>query len=96
MLSVAMAVGMLLPTTMNAQDFFIRNGGDNNEYRDAGVSIGGMTGDNPDAGITIGGLTPETPSAPIENGLVVMLAAGACYTLIKNKTDNLKNKKGDN
>ncbi len=83
-LSMVMAVGMLLPMTMNAQsDGFFRGNGDNYMNREGGVSIGGMTGDNPDAGITIGGLTPETPSAPLGNGLVVMLAASACYTLIK-------------
>lgn len=78
-----MAFGILLPMTMNAQDGFFRGDNDNNMYRDNGVTIGGMTGSNPDAGITIGGLTPETPSVPLESGLVVMLAASACYTLIK-------------
>ena len=80
-LTLAMALGMLLPRTMNAQsDGFFRGGNnDNSEYRDA-ISLGGngmSLGDNP---------TQENPS-PLGSGLMVMVAAGAGYVALKKKED---------
>lgn len=78
-LSMAMAVAMSLPMTVNAQDFFIRGGGDNYDNRDE-ISLGGngmSLGDNP---------TQENPT-PLGSGLLIMVAAGAGYVALKKKED---------
>ena len=76
-LSVAMAIAMSLPMTVNAQDFFIRGGEDNHENRDG---EGG-------AGLALGGMTPQGTNepAPLGSGLLIMMAAGAGYAILKKK-----------
>lgn len=80
MLSMAMAVGMLLPATMNAQhtDGFFRNNGDNYENRDGGTSAG-LYFDQPHQ--------YNDPTAPVGSGLLILVAAGAGYTLLKKEED---------
>lgn len=80
MLSMAMAVGMLLPATMNAQhtDGFFRSNGDNYENRDGGNS--GLNLQDPQP-------YDPTPSAPVGSGLLIMVAAGFGYSLLKKKED---------
>ena len=77
-LTLAMALGMLLPTTMNAQsggsDNWFRGGSDNYENRD-GVAA--------EIGIT----NQQMEQAPIGSGLLIMVFAGAGYALIKKKED---------
>lgn len=78
MLSMAMAVGMLLPATMNAQhtDGFFRSNGDNYENRDGGNS-----------GLNLQDPQNQDPTVPVGSGLLIMVAAGLGYTLLKKKED---------
>ena len=81
-LSLAMALGMLLPTTTNAQnDGFFRGNMDNYENRDAGINS------NDGAGISNWGIGEEVP---LGSGLLVLAAAGAGYAALRRK----RNKKG--
>ncbi|MBQ7533574.1 MAG: hypothetical protein IJT45_07820 [Bacteroidales bacterium] len=77
MLSLAMALGLLLPTTMNAQtDGFFRGGGENYENRDV----------NPSGSLSLGPTQYENPSeAPIGSGLLILTIAGAGYVALKKK-----------
>ena len=81
-LSLAMAAGMLLPMTTNAQqtDGFFR-GGIDNYNRDGGLS-------NQTFGQDVGG-GPQTPTelVPLGSGLLIMMTAGAGYALLKKKED---------
>lgn len=81
-LSLAMALGMLLPTTTNAQnDGFFRGNMDNYENRDAGINS------NDGAGISNWGIGEEVP---LGSGLLVLAAAGAGYAAMRRK----RNKRG--
>lgn len=81
-LSLAMALGMLLPTTTNAQnDGFFRGNMDNYENRDAGINS------NDGAGISNWGIGEEVP---LGSGLLVLVAAGAGYAAMRRK----RNKRG--
>lgn len=72
--------GLFVSTTMNAQgtDFFFRVDNDDNYDNRA------------DKGITIEGMNHENPIAPLGSGLLIMVAAGAGYTVIRRKR-SLKN-----
>lgn len=78
-LSLAMALGLLLPTTTNAQDGmdgFFRSGGENYENRDV----------NPSGSLSLGPTQYENPSeAPIGSGLLILTIAGAGYVALKKK-----------
>ena len=83
-LSLAMALGLLLPTTMNAQtDGFFR-GGEDYENRD-GMSLGGTSFENPgQGGMSLGGTTQENPLT-LGSGLIIMIAAGGAYAITRRK-----------
>ena len=75
MLSLAMALGMLLPMTTNAQsDGFFRGGFDNYENRDGDIHIDDGTG-----------MTNEQFGAPLGSGLLILAAAGAGYVVARRK-----------
>ena len=79
-LSVMMMAGMLVPVSVFAQsDGFFRGGG-NNEYRDGGLS-------NQTFGSETGGPQAPTDIVPLGSGLLIMMTAGAGYTLLKKKED---------
>ena len=84
-LILAMAIGLLLPMTTNAQnggtDNFFRGGGNDNYENRGTVAIN--TGGE---GFTLGGATEADP-APLGSGLLVMVAAGAGYAFLKKKED---------
>ncbi len=74
-LSLAMALGLLLPTTMNAQtDGFFRGGEDYENRTD-------------DATISTNGITNQSFNTPIGSGMIILVAAGLSYTLLKKKED---------
>lgn len=92
-LSLAMAIGMLLPATMNAQtDGFFR-GGEDYENRDGGgvylIDNQQFAGNNHGEG----NINNQSFDVPIGSGLIIMLAAGGAYVLKKrkNKSINPKN-----
>ncbi len=75
MLSLTVAAMLLLPTTSTAQsDGFFKNY--DNGDRDGDIAI-------------TGGLTNQTfgQEAPLGSGLLIMLAAGAGYAILKKKED---------
>ncbi len=77
-LSLAMAIGMLLPATMQAQtDGFFRGGNDNYENR-GDVTIPG----NDESGISNYGIG-ET--VPLGSGLLILTAVGAGYAISRRK-----------
>ena len=87
MLSVAMAVAMSLPMTMNAQsDGFFRGNGGGYSNRDAGIGLGNMNNETP-GGMGLGGMTQEEP-APLGSGLLILTAIGAGYAALKRKQHN--------
>ena len=83
MLTLAMALGMLLPTTMNAQsDGFFRGDNDGDQYRTE-TGFGNETfGANDNYG-------PYTTNdvAPLGGGMMILVAAGAGYIALKKKED---------
>ena len=94
-LMVSMAVGVLLPRTVGAQDLFSGNPINNQTF---GVSNGGnitnqMFGISAEANITnqtFGNstestITNQTFGVPLGSGLLIMLAAGAGYASLKRK-----------
>jgi len=81
-LSLAMALGMLLPAASHAQsDGFFRDGGDY-ANRDGG---GGYNLNNEGFGNSNFNLQNQTFGAPLGSGLIVMLAAGGAYALVRRK-----------
>ena len=90
-LSLAIALGMLLPATMQAQtDGFFR-GGEDYENRDGGGSYDINTqqfGSDVNGGYNIGTQNFGQEAAPLESGLIIMLAAGSVYALKKRKQQN--------
>ena len=81
-LSLAMAWGMLLPAASHAQsDGFFRDGGDY-ANRDGG---GGYNLNNEGFGNSNFNLQNQTFEAPLGSGLIVMLAAGGAYALVRRK-----------
>ncbi len=76
MLSLTVAAMLLLPTTSTAQsDGFFKNYDNGDRTGDDTEITGGLT--NADFG----------ESAPLGSGLLVMLAAGAGYVILKKKED---------
>ena len=84
-LSLAMAWGMLLPAASHAQsDGFFRDGGDY-ANRDGG---GGYNLNNEGFGNSNFNLQNQTfgqDPAPLGSGLIIMLAAGAGYAVMRRK-----------
>ena len=75
-LSLAMAVGMLLPMTTNAQsDGFFRGGYDSYNSRDE-ININSNTG---------GGIQNDDFGAPLGSGLLILTAAGAGYAITRRR-----------
>lgn len=75
-LAMAMAVGMLLPMTVNAQDFFFRGGNDDYENRDGSESVS-ITTNTQNFG----------ESAPVGTGLLIMTVLGTGYAFLKKQED---------
>ena len=99
--SLLLAVGMLLPSHLPAQEQNGRPGGlfgettptvsDGLMRRNEGTAGGYFTGQG--FGATSGNITGQTFGAPLSSGLLVMLAAGAGYATIKSrKKQNRKEK----
>ena len=99
--SLLLAVGMLLPSHLPAQEQNDRPGGlfgetaptasDGLMRRNEGTAGGYFTGQG--FGATSGNITGQTFGAPLSSGLLVMLAAGAGYATIKSrKKQNRKEK----
>ena len=87
-LSLAMALGMLLPAASHAQsDGFFRDGGDYaNRNGGGGYSIGTQQfGSDANGGFNIGTQNFGQEAAPLGSGLIVMLAAGGAYALVRRK-----------
>lgn len=83
-LSLAMALGMLLPMTTNAQsDGFFRGSMDNYDNRTAGIDS------DEGAGISNWGIGEEVP---LGSGLLVLAAAGAGYALARRKRNYKTNR----
>lgn len=81
-LSLAMALGMLLPTTTNAQnDGFFRGGNDNYDNRGGAMSGIHIDGDT-EGGITNADFGEEVP---LGSGLLIMVAAGAGYAAMRRR-----------
>ena len=83
-LSLAMALVMLLPAASHAQsDGFFRDGGDY-ANRDGG---GGYNLNNEQFGDLKNSfnLNNQTFGAPLGSGLIIMLAAGGAYALVRRK-----------
>ena len=87
-LSMAMALGMLLPTTTTAQsDGFFRDAGEySNRDGSGNYSIGTQQfGSDVNGGYNIGTQNFGQDPAPLGSGLIVMLAAGGAYALVRRK-----------
>lgn len=101
MLSLAMAVALLLPMTMLAQESRNTHGGmfgTNPQTESTGLMKGsGLMRSNADDsslgnqayGATDGGLTFDTfgETAPLGSGIAILLLAGAGYVALKKKED---------
>lgn len=82
--ALAMALGVLLPTTVIAQgDSFFS---DYDEYENrGGISLGGCVIENPgQGGFGFGGSLQDT-NLPLGNGLIIMMIAGGAYVLSRRK-----------
>ena len=75
-LMTMMTIGMVLPMTMNAQDGFFRGGDELITRDETPIEVTG--------GITNQQFGQETP---VGSGLLIMVAAGAGYALLKKKED---------
>ena len=75
-LMTMMTIGMVLPMTMNAQDGFFRGGDEQITRDETPIDVTG--------GITNQQFGQETP---VGSGLLIMVAAGAGYALLKKKED---------
>lgn len=85
MLSLVMAVALLSPLCINAQEGGLFGLGNkateqNDNY---GMMKGGYRGGE---GISLGGAESENPT-PVGSGIIVLMAAGAGYALLKRKED---------
>ena len=81
--SMALAAGLLVPTTMNAQ-----SGGSRGIF-DRGFEASESTRDGGGMEWQGGGMTPQNPNeeAPLGSGLMLLVAAGAGYAALKRKED---------
>lgn len=87
-LSLAMTLGMLLPVASHAQsDGFFRDGGSySNRDEGGGYSIGTQQfGSDANGGYNINTQNFGQEPAPLGSGLIVMLAAGGAYALVRRK-----------
>lgn len=75
-LMTMMTIGMALPMTMNAQDGFFRGGDEQITRDETPIDVTG--------GINNQQFGQETP---VGSGLLIMVAAGAGYALLKKKED---------
>jgi len=90
-LSAVLAAGMLLPTAMSAQGLFNSSFGhsggsgvSNSGFGQSGSGSNEVT--NESFGTNSGGVKNQTfGKAPLGSGILIMLAAGAGYAVIKRK-----------
>jgi len=85
---MAMALGMLLPTTTTAQsDGFFRDAGEySNRDGNGAYSLNNQTfGSDVNGGYNLNNQTFGQEAAPLGSGLIVMLAAGGTYALVRRK-----------
>ena len=82
-LSMALAAGLLVPMTMNAQSDGSRG------IFDRGFEASESTRDGGGMDWQDGGMTPQDPTtnAPLGSSLLVLVAAGAGYAALKRKED---------
>lgn len=81
-IAVAMALGVLLPSTVNAQsDSFFSSGEQNS--RD-GISLGGCSIESPGQGGFGFGNSQQENNLPLDSGLLIMVMAGV-YVLLRRK-----------
>lgn len=81
-IAMAMALGVLLPLTVNAQsDSFFSSGEQNS--RD-GISLGGCSIENPGQGGFGFGNSQQENNLPLDSGLLIMVMAGV-YVLLRRK-----------
>lgn len=81
-IAMAMALGVLLPSTVNAQsDSFFSSGEQNS--RD-GISLGGCSIENPGQGGFGFGNSQQENNLPLDSGLLIMVMAGV-YVLLRRK-----------
>ena len=80
--SMALAAGLLMPMTMNAQSDGSRGIFDRGFEASESNRGGGMEWQG-------GGMTPQNPNeeAPLGSGLMLLVAAGAGYAALKRKED---------
>ena len=81
-LSMALAAGLLVPVTMNAQDYDGSRG-----LFGRGFAAEDAASNNRDGGIGLGGAESEDPTSPLGSGILVLVAAGAGYAALKRKED---------
>lgn len=101
-LLAALVLGGAVNSKALAQESFIGNQtGDNNAVLNKGImgrgnsvdnqdyfSRGGLLGDRSGTGFTLGGAENENPTeAPLGSGVVLLMAAGAGYALLKRKEE---------
>ena len=81
--SMALAAGLLVPMTMNAQ-----SGGSRGIF-DRGFEASESTRDGGGMEWQGGGMTPQNPNeeAPLGSGLMLLVAAGAGYAALKRKEE---------
>lgn len=73
-LSLIMELGMIMPTTINAQSDGFFRGGETGNY------------ENRTEGMSLGKATPENPTTvPVGSGLLIMVAAGAGYAVTRRR-----------
>ena len=82
-LSMALAAGLLVPMTMNAQSDGSRG------IFDRGFSASESNRDGGGMEWQGGGMTPQNPNeeAPLGSGLMLLVAAGAGYAALKRKEE---------
>ena len=87
-LSLAMALCMLSPTTTTAQsDDFFRDAGEySNRDGNGAYSLNNQTfGSDVNGGYNLNNQTFGQDPAPLGSGLIVMLAAGGAYAAVRRK-----------
>lgn len=86
-LSLSMALGMLLPSVGHAQsDGFFRDGGDYANRDGGAYSLDNQQfGSDANGGYNLNNQTFGQDPAPLGSGLIIMLAAGAGYAVMRRK-----------
>ena len=89
MLLIALLLMVAAPVKVSAQSSLFGKEGSaaNREYSTRGAMMGNRSG--VDDGFTLGGAENENPTtnAPLGSGVMMLIAAGAGYALLKRKED---------